>query len=120
LIAECFSNTLCLEKSSASVPADVLASAVARDIATDIITDDQRMVNDNEAAANDVDMDEHLPVGDNSESEDEDDFLTEEKEVATEEEQRPVGLLNMLEPVDEEPTTFADRKEATKSYLERR
>jgi hypothetical protein len=56
LIAECYSNTLHLEKSSTSVPEDVLASAVAREIVTDIITDDQCMVNDNEAAANDVDM----------------------------------------------------------------
>jgi hypothetical protein len=112
LIVDCFSNTLRLEKPSASVPADVLAAAVSRDtpISTEV-TDEQLLVIENEAAANDIEMEEHLPDGQDGESEeDDDDTIEAEDTIEVENEQRPVGVLNID---NEQPTTYAGRKEAS-------
>jgi hypothetical protein len=62
LIVHCFSNTLCLEKSSASVPANVFAAAVSHDtLPENEVTDKHIIVLEIEAAANDIEMEEHLP-----------------------------------------------------------
>jgi hypothetical protein len=111
LIVDCFSNTLRLEKSSASVPADVLASAVCHNTAIE----EQVLVEENEAAANDIDMEEHLPDSPEEDSDDDGIDFVGEHEEDTSEEQRPVGVLNG-ETVDE-PTTYAGRKEATNKRI---
>jgi hypothetical protein len=115
LIAECFSNTLRLETCSTSITTDVLAAAVSLEETTMVVNDDALMITENEAAANDVEMEEHLPDSQYDEDDD-DDLVLGDIEVDVEEaedtvEQRPVGVLNG-EPEADEPTTYAGRKKA--------
>jgi hypothetical protein len=115
LIAECFSNTLRLEASSTSIPTDVLAAAVSLEETTMVVNDDALMITENEAAANNVEMEEHFPDSKYDEDDDDDlilgDIELDEAEAEDIGEQRPVGVLNG-EPEVDEPTTYAGRKEA--------
>jgi hypothetical protein len=62
LTVDCFSNTLCLKSLLASVPADIFAVAVTHDDCTEVASNEVRnMITENKAAANDIEMEEHLP-----------------------------------------------------------
>jgi hypothetical protein len=111
LIVDCFSNTLRLETSSASLPSDVLAAAVSRDESTSVMNDEARLILENEAAANDVDMEEHIPPFEDDEEIDQMLAEIDVEETDGMDEQRPVGVLNE-DPEVEEPLTYAGRKEA--------
>jgi hypothetical protein len=108
LIVDCFSNTLRLEKSSASVPSDELEAAVLRVEHTDNVNvNDDAIVVENEAAANDIEMEEHMPESQDADLDD-DNLVMEDSTESTEEEQRPVGVLES----NDASTTYAGRKEA--------
>jgi hypothetical protein len=123
LIVDCFSNTLRLETSSASLPSDVLAAAVSRNENTDVDNEERYMVTENEAAANDVEMEEHLPESPDEDiieelmNEFDDELIVGEVDEEEEgNEQRPVGVLHE-EPDVGEPTTYAGRKEAAQRRI---
>jgi hypothetical protein len=66
---------------------------------------------ENEAATNAIEMEEHLSDGYDGESEDDDDETIEQEDTTDlEDEQQPVGVLNID---NEQPTTYAGQKEAT-------
>jgi len=63
-VVECFSNTLCVEMSTSSVPSEELQIAISqaeRGAGESVTPIAAAIVADNEAAANDADIDEHLP-----------------------------------------------------------
>ena len=113
---ECFSNTLCLETATASLPPEEVQTAVA-DIEAEGNRAEEaaRIVQDNEAAANDED-EEHLPqespkAEDEEGAEDQADAAsacsaTDEAEPA----QRPVGTVEQAPT--EDSTTYDGRKQA--------
>jgi hypothetical protein len=126
LIVDYFSNTLRLKTLSASGLADILAAAVTRDGSTEVANNEVRnMISENEAAANDIEMEEHLPELpelDQQEKQidkfDNDDLIVGDNMEQEEEagEQRPVGVLLEVPDIGE-PTTYAGRKEAAQSRI---
>jgi hypothetical protein len=121
LIVDCFSNTLRLETSSASVPADILAAAVTRDESTEVAPSNEirNIIEENEAAANDIELEEHLPESpehDEQEEDDDDLIVNDSTELEEQEasEQRPVGVLL---PDIGTRTTYAERKEAAQRRI---
>jgi len=115
-IIERFSNTLHLERPTASLPPVEIQAAVAEVEAEGNHAEEAaRIIEDNEAAANDAEVEEHLPGGT---PEDEDGEGTEEADgasahSATEEpdpEQRPVGIV--AQATEEDATDYASRKQA--------
>ena len=115
-IIECFSNTLHLERPTASLPPVEIQAAVAEVEAEGNHAEEAVcIIEDNEAAANDAEVEEHLPGGT---PEDEDEEDTEEADgasahSATEEpdpEQHPVGIV--AQATEEDATDYASRKQA--------
>jgi hypothetical protein len=100
-----FSNTLRLESTSVLVSVDELVASVS--------TNNMAIVRENEAAANDIKLEEHLPCL-LEEDEVEDDPLAAFKTEDTDE-QRQVGVSDVKS--DEEPTTYARREEAAKRRI---
>jgi len=115
-VIECFSNTLHLERPTASLPPVEIQAAVAEVEAEGNHAEEAvRIIEDNEAAENDAEVREHLPGGT---PKDEDEEGTEEADgasahSATEEpnpEQRPVGIV--AQATEEDATDYASRKQA--------
>ena len=115
-IIERFSNTLHLERPIASLPPVEIQAAVAEVEAEGNHAEEAaRIIEDNEAAANDAEVEEHLPGGT---PKDEDEEGTEEADgasahSATEEpdpEQHPLGIV--AQATEEDATDYSSRKQA--------
>jgi hypothetical protein len=117
-IIERFSNTIRLERPTASLPPVEIQAAVAEveaEAEGNHAEEAARIIEDNEAAANDAEVEEHLPGGT---PKDKDEEGTEEADgasahSATEEpdpEQHPVGIVTQA--TEEDATDNASRKQA--------
>jgi hypothetical protein len=126
VVIECFSNTLCVETASTSIPLDELQVAVAqveRQGEESRVQSAAAIVTANKAAANDADADEHLPESPEEDDaqhsdhgEDAEDEGQQDEQQEAGQQERPVGVVS--ETPAEDTANYAGRKQAALRQIE--
>ena len=111
-VIDCFSNTLRVENSTASLPPVEIQAAISEaELEGTRAEQANQIIRENEAAANDAIEEEHLPADSPGDEGNDDDADEASANSGTEEpEQRPVGTVS--EAPAEDTTTYAGRKQA--------